>query len=126
MLQCVEGFVTSLLRCFDIDLYKNSRGLEDPELLARETVCTYQPNPYDNFVNFFFDSANGFRLLLILSIISKQKTLRFYAICLSKWFSTVYFFFSFDLLFWIMKVLPEKLSDDECCKYLLLLVSFLL
>ncbi|KAJ6724384.1 CALCINEURIN B-LIKE PROTEIN 3 ISOFORM X2, partial [Salix viminalis] len=35
---CVEGFVTSVLRCFDIDLYKNSRGLEDPELLARETV----------------------------------------------------------------------------------------
>ncbi|KAG6755131.1 hypothetical protein POTOM_040946 [Populus tomentosa] len=37
MFQCVERFITSLLRCFDIDLYK-SRGLEDPELLARETV----------------------------------------------------------------------------------------
>ncbi|KAL3576491.1 hypothetical protein D5086_021774 [Populus alba] len=35
--KCVERFITSLLRCFDIDLYK-SRGLEDPELLARETV----------------------------------------------------------------------------------------
>lgn len=47
-------------------------------------------------VNFLFHSANGFLLLLILSIISKQKMLRFYV---SKWFSTIYFFFNFDLLF---------------------------
>ena len=42
MLQCIEGFKhlgASLVRCCDIDLYKQSRGLEDPELLARETVC---------------------------------------------------------------------------------------
>ncbi|KAJ6776074.1 CALCINEURIN B-LIKE PROTEIN 3 ISOFORM X2 [Salix koriyanagi] len=38
MLQCLEGFITSLLRCCDLDLYKQSRGLDDPELLARETV----------------------------------------------------------------------------------------
>ena len=40
MLQCTEGFkqlLVSLLRCFDLD--KQTRGLEDPELLARETVC---------------------------------------------------------------------------------------
>ncbi|KAJ0045148.1 hypothetical protein Pint_03744 [Pistacia integerrima] len=41
MLQCIEGFkhvCASLLRCCDLDLYKQSRGLEDPEVLARETV----------------------------------------------------------------------------------------
>ncbi|GLT83744.1 hypothetical protein SLE2022_020160 [Rubroshorea leprosula] len=43
MLQCIEGIkrlFASLLRCCDIGLYKQSRGLEDPELLARETVFT--------------------------------------------------------------------------------------
>ncbi|PNY15255.1 calcineurin b-like protein 3-like [Trifolium pratense] len=41
MLQCLEGvksLLASALRCCDIDLYNQSRGLEDPELLARETV----------------------------------------------------------------------------------------
>ncbi|XP_044473653.1 calcineurin B-like protein 3 isoform X2 [Mangifera indica] len=41
MLQCIDGFkhvCASLLRCCDLDLYKQSRGLEDPEVLARETV----------------------------------------------------------------------------------------
>ncbi|XP_073263252.1 calcineurin B-like protein 3 isoform X2 [Populus alba] len=38
MLRCVEGLISTLLRCCDLDLYKQSRGLEDPELLARETV----------------------------------------------------------------------------------------
>ncbi|KAL6200604.1 calcineurin B-like protein 3 [Rosa sericea] len=41
MLQCIEGLkhlCASLLRCCDLDLYKQSRGLEDPEILARETV----------------------------------------------------------------------------------------
>ncbi|KAK4750593.1 hypothetical protein SAY87_004075 [Trapa incisa] len=37
MIQCIEGFQTLFLRCCDLD-YKQSRGLEDPELLARETV----------------------------------------------------------------------------------------
>ncbi|GKV36503.1 hypothetical protein SLEP1_g44629 [Rubroshorea leprosula] len=43
MLQCIEGIkrlFASLLRCCDIGLYKQSRGLEDPELLAREIVFT--------------------------------------------------------------------------------------
>ncbi|GLT83740.1 hypothetical protein SLE2022_020120 [Rubroshorea leprosula] len=43
MLQWIEEFKSlfaSLLRCCDIGLYKQSRGLEDPELLARETVFT--------------------------------------------------------------------------------------
>lgn len=47
MLQCVEGFkhlFAPLLRCCDLDLYKQSIGLEDPELLARETVCMHRPN----------------------------------------------------------------------------------
>ena len=42
MLQCLEGckhLIASLLRCCDIDLYNQSRGLQDPEILARETVC---------------------------------------------------------------------------------------
>nr|XP_010928054.1 calcineurin B-like protein 3 isoform X2 [Elaeis guineensis]XP_029121899.1 calcineurin B-like protein 3 isoform X2 [Elaeis guineensis] len=41
MLQCLEGFkhfFAVLLKCCDLDLYKQSKGLEDPELLARETV----------------------------------------------------------------------------------------
>jgi serine/threonine-protein phosphatase 2B regulatory subunit len=42
MLQCLEGvksLLASVLRCCDIDIYNQSRGLEDPEVLARETVC---------------------------------------------------------------------------------------
>ncbi|KAK7305283.1 hypothetical protein VNO77_43186 [Canavalia gladiata] len=41
MLQCLEGvkpLFASILRCCDIDIYNQPRGLEDPELLARETV----------------------------------------------------------------------------------------
>nr|KJB81569.1 hypothetical protein B456_013G150400 [Gossypium raimondii] len=41
MLQCLDGLkhlFASVLHCCDIDLCKQSRGLEDPELLARETV----------------------------------------------------------------------------------------
>nr|DAD23715.1 TPA_asm: hypothetical protein HUJ06_025178 [Nelumbo nucifera] len=41
MLQCLEGFkhlLAFLLRCCDLDLYKQPKGLEDPEVLARETV----------------------------------------------------------------------------------------
>ncbi|KAF1868537.1 hypothetical protein Lal_00035975 [Lupinus albus] len=41
MLQCVEGILhlfAPILRCCDLDLNKQPTGLEDPELLARETV----------------------------------------------------------------------------------------
>ncbi|KAE8690281.1 Calcineurin B-like protein 2 [Hibiscus syriacus] len=41
MSQCTDGLkhlFASALKCCDIDLYKQSRGLDDPELLARETV----------------------------------------------------------------------------------------
>ncbi|KAE8713718.1 Calcineurin B-like protein 2 [Hibiscus syriacus] len=41
MLQCIDGLkhlFASVLKCCDIDLYKQSRRLDDPELLARETV----------------------------------------------------------------------------------------
>lgn len=43
MAQCIDGFkhlCSSVLGCFDLDLYKNHGGLGDPELLARDTVCT--------------------------------------------------------------------------------------
>ncbi len=42
MLQCLEGvkqLCGVLLKCCDLDL-KQPKGLEDPEILARETVCT--------------------------------------------------------------------------------------
>jgi hypothetical protein len=42
MLQCLDGvkhLCGVLLKCCDIDL-KQPKGLEDPEVLARETVCT--------------------------------------------------------------------------------------
>ncbi|KAK6934638.1 EF-hand domain [Dillenia turbinata] len=41
MLQCLAGLqhlFASILRCCDIDLYKQQIGLQDPEILARETV----------------------------------------------------------------------------------------
>ncbi|XP_010448251.1 PREDICTED: calcineurin B-like protein 3 isoform X2 [Camelina sativa] len=41
MSQCVDGFkhvCSSFFRCFDIDIYKQSGGIGDPEILARETV----------------------------------------------------------------------------------------
>jgi hypothetical protein len=44
MLQCLEGvksLLASVLRCCDIDIYNQSRGLEDPEVLARDTVCMW-------------------------------------------------------------------------------------
>lgn len=45
MLQCLEGvrhLGGVLLKCCDIDL-KQPKGLEDPEVLARETVCMSAP-----------------------------------------------------------------------------------
>ena len=44
MLQCLEGvkhLCGVLLMCCDIDL-KQPKGLEDPEILARETVYTFR------------------------------------------------------------------------------------
>ncbi|XP_039014097.1 calcineurin B-like protein 3 isoform X2 [Hibiscus syriacus] len=41
MLQFIDGLkhlFASVMQCCDIDLYKQSRGLDDPELLAREIV----------------------------------------------------------------------------------------
>ncbi|KAH9798364.1 calcineurin B-like protein 3 [Citrus sinensis] len=41
MVQCLDGlkhFCVVVVNCCDADLYKQPRGLEDPEALARETV----------------------------------------------------------------------------------------
>lgn len=42
MVQCLDGLkhlCAALVNCCDADLYKQPKGLEDPEALARETVC---------------------------------------------------------------------------------------
>lgn len=42
MSQCLEGvkqLFASLLPCCDLEAYKQTTALEDPEILARETVC---------------------------------------------------------------------------------------
>jgi len=44
MLQCLEGLkhaFAAVANCCDSELYKSPRGLENPEALARETVCTF-------------------------------------------------------------------------------------
>lgn len=71
MTQCIDGFkhvCNSLFRCFDIEIYKQSGGLGDPELLARETVCMLS---YSLFVFSYNDSFSwcsllkGVRMLLL-------------------------------------------------------------
>ena len=42
MVQCLDGLkhlCVAVVNCCDSDLYKHPKGLEDPEVLARETVC---------------------------------------------------------------------------------------
>lgn len=42
MVQCLDDLkhlCAALLNCCDTDIYKQPKGLEDPEALARETVC---------------------------------------------------------------------------------------
>ena len=60
MAQCIDGFkhlCTSVLGCFDLDLYKQPGGLGDPELLARDTVCMPHHLLYSFFFSFFkYDS----------------------------------------------------------------------
>lgn len=44
MLQCLEGIkhlCASVLQCCELD--RQPRGLDDPEILARETVCMLLP-----------------------------------------------------------------------------------
>lgn len=56
MSQCIDGFkhvCSSFFRCFDIDIYKQSGGLGDPELLARETVCMLSAS-FPSFFALFF------------------------------------------------------------------------
>nr|ABK22758.1 unknown [Picea sitchensis] len=41
MLQCLEGFnhlLGCLVQCCDTKVFKKSQGLEDPEIIARDTV----------------------------------------------------------------------------------------
>ena len=43
MVQCLDGvkqLLAVLFQCFDLEL-KQPRGLEDPQVLARETVCKF-------------------------------------------------------------------------------------
>jgi len=47
MVQCLDGvrqLLAVLLKCCDVEL-KQPRGLEDPQVLARETVCKPQSAP---------------------------------------------------------------------------------
>jgi hypothetical protein len=56
MLQCLDGvkhLLGVLLKCCDIDL-KQPKGLEDPEVLARETVCTSKLLPRFRCCHQFF------------------------------------------------------------------------
>lgn len=44
MVQCLEGikhFCATVANCCDADSSRQTRGLEDPEALARETVCMF-------------------------------------------------------------------------------------
>lgn len=49
MSQCLEGIkhlCTSLLSCCDLELTKQSQGLDDPAILASQTVCMQLVLPY--------------------------------------------------------------------------------
>lgn len=62
MTQCVDGFkhvCNSLFRCFDLEIYKQSGGLGDPELLARETVCMLSASMHTFFVSVIMISSVG-------------------------------------------------------------------
>ena len=42
MVHCLDGLkhlFSTVIKCWDIELSKQPRSLEDPEALARETVC---------------------------------------------------------------------------------------
>jgi serine/threonine-protein phosphatase 2B regulatory subunit len=50
MVQCLDGvrqLLAVLLNCCDVEL-KQPRGLQDPQVLARETVC--KPNPLSSLL----------------------------------------------------------------------------
>jgi serine/threonine-protein phosphatase 2B regulatory subunit len=53
MVQCLDGakqILAVLFSCFDLEL-KQPRGLDDTQLLARETVCTF-PRSYYSYALF--------------------------------------------------------------------------
>ena len=66
MLQCIEGLkhlFPSLSRYCNLDTNKQSRGLEDPELLSRETVCMLSTLLYVCFISCpFFLSKSYYKL----------------------------------------------------------------
>ena len=44
MVQCLEGikhFCAAVANCCDAETSRRPRGLQDPEALARETVCMF-------------------------------------------------------------------------------------
>ncbi|KAL6520433.1 Calcineurin B-like protein 3 [Orobanche hederae] len=51
MFQCLDGvkhFLSAVVNCCESEIYKQPRGLENPETLARETVYTAFQPIYDN------------------------------------------------------------------------------
>ena len=88
-MQCLEGvkhLCGVLLSCFDIDL-KQPRGLEDPQLLARETVCMSHPTKFSFYRRLrtvvLLVQASTYCVLLVLSLCDViMAALRVVCLCL--------------------------------------------
>lgn len=47
----LKHLLSAIVSCCDSEIYKQPRGLDSPEALARETVC--MSSETFNFINFF-------------------------------------------------------------------------